>query len=86
MKITQNVKFIKTMKIIRIVNIIKISVKCSKEWWQLANSLKDRVYVQAGTLNADDFAHFSSVLSDNDQQNVHWYIPYVVNEFLDTPV
>ena len=52
-------------------NIKKLgSVKCSKEWWKLANSLKNRVYVPA--LNAEDFlAHFSRVLSDNDQQNDH---------------
>ena len=24
-------------------------------------------------------------MSDNEQQNVHWCIPYVVNEFLDSP-
>lgn len=61
-------------------------VTCSKDWWQLSNSLKDRSISDIGDLRADDFVkHFSVLLLDSHDQKISWCMPPWFDPFLDSP-
>lgn len=63
-------------------------VTCSKDWWNISNSLKSRKYLPNGNLDADDFyLHFSSMLRNQDDVQVFsWCMPCIVDSVLDSPI
>lgn len=63
------------------------TVSCSKDWWNLANSLNKRNVKGRGNLDADDFlAHFNSLLVNEDNSKIiSWCIPFHVDPLLDSP-
>ena len=62
------------------------NVRSSKDWWHTANSLKTRPPSSGNEICAATlYNHFSSLLSVDIDQSIHWCMPCVVDSFLDSP-
>ena len=62
-------------------------IHSSKEWWKLANSMKNVAPKIGNNITIDCFYdHFRHLFSDNNVSNViQWSMPYFTDPFLDSP-
>ena len=68
-------------------NLSKLdSVRCSKQWWKIAKSLKKEILKPHISLDANAFCiHFSSLLNRSFSNPIKWCLPCTLDPFLDSP-
>lgn len=69
-------------------NLSKLdSVSSSKQWWDVAKSMKTSVLKPVLSLDATIFSlHFSSLLNYAHSHSLTWCMPYYSDPFLDSPI
>ncbi|XP_073842692.1 uncharacterized protein [Musca autumnalis] len=63
------------------------NIKCSKQWWDISKSLKQKDVKVKCNIDADDFKiYFSNLLSNADvTHDISWCMPFFLDPFLDSP-